>query len=100
MACVLWDTMIDCDQLIDLKMCFEERTICAILNMNWKLLQHKRVINIVHSLNRLRTVSEQIDRNNLFPGKFSDKSFFKSSHDYLPGRVVTPYVCHTWKARG
>ena len=42
-------------------MCFEECPVCAILNVNWKLPQNKS--NIVHSLKRLRTVSEQIDRD-------------------------------------
>ena len=95
MACVLWDTMIDCDQLIDLKMCFEECTICAILNMNWKLLQHQRVINIVHSLNKLRTISEQIDRIICFRANSLIRVFSKAAmFIYLVEWLLSMFAIH------
>ena len=57
MAYVLWNATIDHDQLIYLKMCFEECRVSTILNMNWKLLQNKRVI-----YRPLVKLGEQIDR--------------------------------------
>ena len=66
---------------MDLKSVFKECPVCAKLNKNYVLkapATSKQKSNFVRSLNRLRIISEQIDRN-IFMHFF----FVKSGHAYF-----------------
>ena len=94
-----WCTKILKDTTIDQsKKCFGRmRSLRDLKYMYIETATSKQKSNTVHSQNRLRIISEQIDRN--ISTQIPWSYFFLKCHVYFIDGVVTHYVYLVWKAR-